>query len=173
MGVISIKDPTHDYQAKVDSTGHLLVTSGSTGGDVNIFDSAGNPLTSTGGALNVNIGGITANSILVYNEQTSVAVGIETTIATYTAPVGKLAYLLWVFVAGQNVGQWKIYNNASVYDQKYTSASELNENFDFQTGLTSVPGQLIAVGNTLSITVNQIGLSPANFNARIQILEIG
>jgi hypothetical protein len=50
-----------DNQLKVNSDGSINVNSsgggGGGGGDVNIFDSAGNPLTSTSGALNVSTTG--------------------------------------------------------------------------------------------------------------------
>lgn len=60
MGIFTIKDHTNDFYAKVDDEGNLYVKTSGGGSltDVNIFDSAGNPLTSTGGALDVNSGGI-------------------------------------------------------------------------------------------------------------------
>lgn len=59
MGVFSIKDSETDDQARVVD-GALWVTpvGGGSLNNVNIFDSDGNPLTSTGGALNVNDGGV-------------------------------------------------------------------------------------------------------------------
>lgn len=59
MAIFTIKDSETDDQARVIN-GALQVSPIGGGGlsDVNIFDSAGNPLTSTGGALNVNDGGV-------------------------------------------------------------------------------------------------------------------
>jgi hypothetical protein len=96
-------------------------------------------------------------------------------VATYTAPAApKTACLLLVSVSGTNVAQWTITNNvAGIYDQNYTSAAQLNEIFSFETGSSIVPGQIIGAGNTITVSVNQIGTSAGNFNARIQVLEIG
>lgn len=60
MSIVTIKDREFDFQAKVDEDGNLYVKPSGGGGlnNVNIFDSAGNPLNSTGGALDVNSGGI-------------------------------------------------------------------------------------------------------------------
>lgn len=179
MATTQVKDGFNggsDNQLKVNNDGSINVNSGGGGSaNVNIFDSAGNSLTSTSGALNVNINGVNPNqnSVLVFNEVSSVPVGIETTIATYTAPVGKTSCLLQVYVGGMNVAQMKVYNNTTIYDSKYTSAAGLNENFDFKTGSSIVPGQIIGPGNSITVTVNQIGTGTATFNARIQVLEIG
>jgi hypothetical protein len=149
----------------------------STGGNVNIQDTNGNPLNSVNGALNVNIEGVNPNqnSVLIYNAESAVAVGVTTTVATYTAPASpKVACLLLVSVGGTNVAQWTITNSSSgIYDQNYTSAAQLNEVFTFETGSSIVPGQIIGAGNTITVSVKQVGTGPGNFNARVQILEIG
>ncbi len=181
MAVTSIKNGFEggsDDQLLVNPDGSINVnsTGGGGSGDVNIHDSAGNALTSTSGALNVQIAGVNPNqnSVLVFGEETSVAVGIETIVAQYTAPVAPTtSCLLVAYVGGENVAQWTIYNNAAIYDRKFTSAAMLNENFDFKTGSSIVPGQIIGPGNTIIVTVTQIGTGPANFNARLQVLEIG
>lgn len=176
----------------LDSMGNLLVTStGSGSPNVNLVSVSGSPITlgqttmsaslpvtiaSDQSPLNVNIVGVNPSqvSVLVYNEVTAVAVGVETTIATYTAPAGPTtSCLLLVYAGGTNVAQWKIYNGSSVYDSKYTSAAELNGNFDFKTGSSIVPGQIIGPGSTIVVTANQIGTSSGTFNARIQVLQIG
>jgi len=149
----------------------------STGGNVNIQDTNGNPLNSVNGALNVNIEGVNPNqnSVLIYNAESAVAVGVTTTVATYTAPASPtVACLLLVSVGGTNVAQWTITNSSSgIYDQNYTSAAQLNEVFTFETGSSIVPGQIIGAGNTITVSVKQVGTGPGNFNARVQILEIG
>lgn len=183
-----------DNQALVDDTGHLYVTTGGSGGliDTNLTEVGGQPISlgqntmansipvaiaSDQSPINVIVDGInpSQNSVLIYGTQSAVAVGVTTTIATYTAPASpKVACLLLVSVSGQNVGQWTITNSAAgVYDSNYTSAAGLNEVFSFETGSSVVPGQIIGAGNTISVTVNQIGTSAADFNCRIQVLEIG
>ena len=177
----------------VDNTGALIVTStGSGSPNVNLIEvggaaislgqtteSASLPVTiaSNQSPIPVTIQGVNPNqnSVLIYNMVAAVAVGVTTTIATYTAPAAPtVACLLLVSVSGQNVGQWTITNSsAGVYDQNYTSAAALNEYFTFETGSSIVPGQIIGAGNTITVSVNQIGTAAANFNARIQVLEIG
>lgn len=82
MAATTIKDGFNggsDNQLKVNSDGSINVTGGGGGGgDVNIFDSAGNPLTSTGGALNVSTTGsstvsgtVTSNTAGLTSFQTS------------------------------------------------------------------------------------------------------
>lgn len=179
MATIIIKSSDNDNQALVDSDGRLLVNPGGSGSlsNVNIFDSFGNTLSSTSGALNVNINGVnpSQNSVLIYNQVTSVPVGVSTPIATYTAPSSPIvACLIRVTVAGQNVGKWTISNSGDgTYDQNFTSAAYLNEVFDFGTGSSVVPGQIIGPGNTITVSIDQVGQSSADFNARIQVLEIG
>lgn len=59
MATIIIKDSASNNQAQVFSNGSLSVTPAAAGPpqDVNIFDSNGNPITSTGGRLNTMVGG--------------------------------------------------------------------------------------------------------------------
>lgn len=182
MATTTIKDGFQngsDNQAKVDDTGHLYVTmaGGGVSSNVDIFDSNGNPITATGGALNVNIAGVNPNqnSVLKFMENASVSVGVDTVLVTYTAPAAPtVACLLLVYVGGTNVAAYTIDNSAAgTYDKKYTSAAGLNEEFDFKTGSSIVPGQIIGAGNTITVTVNQIGTSSGDFNARLQVLEIG
>ena len=55
MSTVIIKDYSSDNQAKVDSTGHLYVTTagGGVASTVDIQDSNGNPIVATNGALDV------------------------------------------------------------------------------------------------------------------------
>ncbi len=197
MATTQIKDGFDggsDNQLKVNADGSINVdvTGGGVGSNVNITEFGGSPVTigqqtsanslpvviaSDQSPIPVTIEGVNPNqnSVLVYNQVAAVPVGITTTIATYTAPSSPVtACLLLVSVAGENVGQWTVTNSvAGVYDQNYTSAAALNEYFNFETGSSVVPGQVIGAGNTITVSVNQIGSSSGNFNARIQVLEIG
>ncbi len=165
-----------DVQLLVNPDGSINVNSSGGGGtsNVNITEIGGNPVTTS---IPVTIEGVNPNqnSVLVFDSQTAVPVGITTTVATYTAPAAPtVSCLLLVSVSGTNVAQWTISNSsAGTYDQNYTSAAQLNEFFTFETGSSIVPGQIIGAGNTITVSVNQIGSSPGNFNTRIQILEIG
>jgi hypothetical protein len=165
-----------DAQLLVNPDGSINVNSSGGGGtsNVNISEVGGNTVTTS---IPVTIEGVNPNqnSVLIFNSETAVPVGISTTVATYTAPASPVtACLLLVSVSGTNVAQWTITNSSSgIYDQNYTSAAQLNEYFTFETGSSIVPGQIIGAGNTITVSVNQIGNSSGNFNARIQVLEIG
>lgn len=191
MATVIIQDPSSGSQARVIA-GVLQTTGGGGGGggDVNLTEVGSSPI-SIGPSLSanslpvvfptdmatvpVNQAGVNPTQACVntYGIESSVAIGTETTIVSYTAPMGKIAYLLGVSVSGQNSGQWIVYNNSDVYDQQQTSVAQMNSLFNFSTGSQIVPGQIIGTGNVISVTVNQPGYGPANFNARIQVLEIG
>ncbi len=197
MATTTIKDGFNggtDAQLKVNPDGSINVDVSSGGGssNVNLTEVGGTAISlgqktsanslpvviaSDQSPINVEIAGSggTQTSVLVYNAESSVAIGVTTTIATYTAPAAPtVAYLLMVGVSGTNVGQWTVTNSsAGVYDQKYTSAAELNEKFDFKTGSFIAPGQIIGAGNTITVAVNQAGVDAGNFNARIQVLQVG
>jgi hypothetical protein len=143
-------------------------------GAIPIEDSAGNPLTSTGGALNVNIsGGSNYTSISTYNEITNLAMGIETTIVSYTVPSGSSYYLQFIEASGQNLAEYHIYKNSSIIAKKYSSYTEFNVNFDYKTGISSTPGIFLTTGDVVYVKVLNVNNSTADFNARIQIMEIG
>lgn len=151
------------------------ISTSSAGGNVNIQDTNGNPITATAGSLNVNVVDTafgTQNVRVLYNETAAVAVGIETTINTYTAPSGVTSYLLSILSSGENRGTFNVYNNASLLDRQYTNVTQLTSNFDYQTGSSTVPGLIIAVGNVLTVTTVNAGTDTALYNARFLILEV-
>lgn len=109
---------------------------------------------------------------VLYNEVTTISVGSETTINTYTAPTGKVAYLLTVLGNGENTAIYNIYNNGVLFDKQYSSLTQFAVEFDYKTGASSVPGFIIPVGNVLVVTTINSGNSSANFNSRLLILEV-
>lgn len=151
------------------------VTSSSSSGAVQIYDSNGNPITTTGTALNVNVVNAvftTEDVIVSYNEVAAIAVGVETTINTYTAPVGKVAYLLTILGSGENRGYFNVYNNGVLLDRQYMNVTQLTAPFDYKTGSAAVPGMVIPVGNTVEIKAVNAGTSTAMYNGRFLILEV-
>lgn len=109
---------------------------------------------------------------VLYNEVSTIAVGIETTINTYTAPVGKISYLLTITSSGGNRATYNIYNNGVLFDRVYSNVTALTGNFDYKTGSGSVPGMVIPEGNTIDVKVVNAGNSAADYNARFMILEV-
>lgn len=150
------------------------ISTSSSGGNVNIQDTNGNPLNSTGGSLDVNItSGFAVQDVIVsYNEVSAIAIGVETTINSYTAPFGKVSYLLSILGSGENRGQFNIYNNGILLDKQYTNVTQLTAPFDYKTGASIVPGMVIAVGNTIAVKAINAGNSTVMFNARFLILEV-
>jgi hypothetical protein len=177
-----------DGSINVDVTGSITATNPSVGADgsaapdystliggINPSGKLQGLLVDSSGLLEVNAGQIfgVQNLRVLYNEVTSIAVGVETTINTYTAPVGKIAYLLTINCSGGNRAAYSIYNNGTLFDKQYTPVTNLSALFDYKTGSSSVPGMVIAVGNTITVTVINNGSDSTMFNSRLMILEVG
>jgi hypothetical protein len=148
-----------------------------TGGSVTVSGGTIDVTQASGDVLDVNVvNGPSPSNIatpLVYNEITSVASGVETQIAIYTAPATGSSYLVQIEAAGTNNGIYIVYRNASVIDKKYTTyGTPLDLLFTFETGYSSVPGVILAPGDTVSITVTQNNASLGTFNAKIQAVEV-
>lgn len=144
---IGAEDPSGNLQPlKVNSEGKLLVTA------EQVFE--------------------TQDVIVVFNEEAAVPVGLQTTINTYTAPVGKISYLLSIFNSGGNRAEYQIYNNGSLFDKQYSNVTQLSTPFDYKTGSSTVPGMVIPVGNVLEVKVINSGTDPTSFNSRLLILEV-
>ena len=158
----------------IGTNGALAPTSSTQIGGVDGFGNLQPVLIDTDGRLEVNAGQLFGVQDLVvqYNEVSAIAVGIETTINLYTAPVGKTAYLLSILTSGGNRAQFNIYNNGVLFDRQYTNVTQLTAPFDYKTGSGSVPGMVIPVGNTIAVKVVNSGTSATDYNARFMILEV-
>ncbi len=129
------------------------------------------------GSINVNSTTTTAGPKLVinsYNEISSLASGSETTISTYTAPLGKISYLTRIEAAGSNIAQYRVFHNATAISKYYTNfGADLSTSFDFTTNVFDFPGFKIPVGDTITIKVLHSRPYVGDFNARIQTVEVG
>lgn len=151
------------------------VTSSSSGGTVSIQDSAGNPLTSVGGALNVNITSAPVTNVNViesYNEVTNVASGIETTVTSYTNNGATTSYLQRIEGSGTNVSEYRLYKNATVINKKYSSYTEFNVAFEYTVGNSLALGLKVDPGETIYLKAIQNRPSTASFNGNILVLEV-
>lgn len=192
MAVTIIKSTDSDNQAIVDNTGALKVTGtfsatnasiGLNGGpaptsstEIAAIDPDGNlaPLLvdSNGALITIANGGFTTQDLeIFFNEVNSIAVGMETIINTFTAPVGKISYLLTIFNSGENRAQYNVYINGVLLDRQYSGLTTLNALFDYKTGVFSVPGRVVVVGDLVEVKVVNSGTSTANYNSRIMVLE--
>ncbi len=158
IGVVGSTAPASAAEvAGVNASGNLEALS---------IDSNGALIVNTSGSFGVQ------NLNISYQEISAVSVGVETVINTYTAPAGKICYLLSILVSGQNIGQFNIYNNGTLFDKQYLSYTQFNTTFDYKTGASSVPGLVVASGNTISAKAINDGTSSALFSARLMILEV-
>ncbi len=126
------------------------VTSSSSGGNVNIQDTYGNPLTSTGGSLNVNITGDSASStaILHYAEVDSVAMGGTSTILTYTVPAGKTLTFNKINVSSTSICSFELDINGSTSQiLRVGFGGPYNEVFDL-TGYSVPTGTVVLIKGT-------------------------
>lgn len=189
MATVVIKDSLTDDQARV--IGGVLQTSGSGGGgggSTDLIAVGGDPITlgqvpsanslpvvlaSDQSPIEVIVSGPTETPVFVYASQASVAVGVQTSIVSYTAPSSSpSAYFQFAKGSGQNVAQWIVDDNGTIIDQSYTNPAALNTEFDFFTGIPGGSSYPIPAGHTITVSVIQIGPDAANFNARIQVTEV-
>lgn len=163
-----------DAQLLVNPDGSINVnTSGGGGGsNVNIHDSAGNALTSTTGALNVNvvseIPSPPITTISQYDTIASIAMGATATILTYTVPAGKTLYLNKVMVSSDSISDIEIQFNAAVNSKKRLTYTQFNETFDYSITET-VSGYEVSTGTIITVVgTNNSQTGPAEYNATLQ-----
>lgn len=192
MAVTTIKSYNSDNQAEVTAAHELKVTGNFTannssvgptgdpvpadatlvGGTTPSGDLAALKLDSSGNLLVSTAGFVTQDVIVKFNEVTAIAVGVETTINTYTAPPAKTSYLLSILAAGGNRARFNIYLDSVAFDSQYTQVTQLTGTFDYKTGSGSVPGMVIPVGSIVDVKTINNGGSIADFTARFLILEV-
>lgn len=140
------------------------ISTSSSGGNVNIQDTNGNEITSSSGALNVNVvsQGAAGTGISLYNEITGIAIGASSVILTYTVPPGQQFSLDQVLVSSDSLSTIEIEIDGSTNTKGRISYMEYNLSFDYKT-LEIASGiviNLIATNNSLQ--------GVASFNATLQ-----
>lgn len=106
-----------------------------------------------------------------YNEMLLVASGATVNIVTYTVPVSKQAVFQKAAFSGENIARYDLFINGIVQDTARTMfGGDLTGEFSFTTGNDS--GLILTTGNTISVQVFNVRPTTANFEARIQVLEI-
>lgn len=110
-----------------------------------------------------------AEPINVYGESTGVLQGVETTLVTYTVPVGKIAYLHRVECSGENIARYQITLNAVVFATRRTHhGSGLTTDFEF-TGPDS-GSCVLQPGDTVEVLTLHNRPFSGDFEARAQFL---
>lgn len=128
------------------------------------------------GSINVNVistgPAIPQEIVSVFSTAAAVAPGIETTITTYTVPVGKTAMLERLEFGGGNVALFNLYINGVLsHRRRIFFGDGLSESMEF-TGVSDNGLSLVA-GDIVTIKVLQNRPTSADFEARIQVQEIG
>lgn len=100
------------------------------------------------------------NSSCEYDEATSVASGVETTILTFLATSD--SKLLSIECAGTNIAQYTIELDSAVLSRKYTNfGADLNCCFNYPNGF------LVETGSTITVKVLHSRPYVGNFNSTI------
>jgi hypothetical protein len=120
------------------------------------------------GSINVNIvtSSDTPGLILNYNEITSVASGIETTIITVTSPPSGHR-VEKIDVSGDNIGQYKVYVNGSPILTKRSWWTEFNQTFNFENFPN---GLVLTSGQNLTVTITHSSPNLGSFEATVMTL---
>lgn len=141
--------------------------------NVAIHDSDGDELEiNTDGSINVStVVSPNVTGLKKYNEVSSVASGVETTIATHTALGGRRTFLQKVSASGDNVSKYRIKVNGTTIDLKRTMFGEdLNCEFIFDGEIN--PGYEVSVGDVITVTAIHTRPGTSDYNAKIQYIEV-
>lgn len=141
--------------------------------NVAIHDGSGNELKiNTDGSINIqtnlnsNISGLKK-----YNEISALATATEVNIVTHTAVIGKKTFLQKISASGDNIAKYRVKINGTTIDFRRTNfGSDLNAEFIFDGELN--PGLEVISGSIISVTVIHNRNTVADFNAKIQYLEV-
>ncbi len=121
---------------------------------VRVGNSATSPIYTT------EVSGVSETGIAEYNEISSVASSVLTTITTYTIPVGKSFFLDKVEVSGSNLGVYQVEVNATVNNKKRTYWGNFNECFNY----SNYP---LGAGDIVRVRVIHSSSMLGDFNATI------
>lgn len=172
---VHIGDPDTGFTLQIEADGSInsnVEVDAADGDNIAIHDSGGDELAiNPDGSINVVLtSGNPGELLTFYNEVTSVATSVLTTIQTFTAPIGKITFLQKAEVSGTNIAEYTISINAIIQDKKRSYfGSDLNQVFVFAETGTGLP---LAVGDVVTIKVIHSRPVVGDFNSRIQVVEI-
>lgn len=135
------------------------ISRSSSGGSVNIQDSDGNPITSTGGALDVNVetGGTPLTS---YNEVTGVAMGASAAVLTYTVLPGQTLSISRVLISSDSISTIELQIDSVTQAKARLCYTNYNLTLDYPDSL--------AAGTVITVTAtNNSNQGTASFNATL------
>lgn len=110
---------------------------------------------------------LTTTVLNIFNEITSVAIGAEQTILTYTVPVGKTLNLAFIAAESDSVSIIRVkQNGVTIGKDRIALASDYSVNLSFQTD-NNVCLKFLA-GNVITVTgFNASSMGVAEFSARL------
>jgi hypothetical protein len=171
---VHIGDKDTGYTLSIEPDGSINVNSeidAADGDNIAISNGTNTLAVNPDGSINVAV--TSSNPGLVksnYNEITSVATSVLSTILTYTAPIGKVTYLQKVEFSGSNIAEYTILINAVVRDKKRTYfGSSLDTVSEFAIGGVGLP---LTVGDIVTLKVIHLRPNVGDFNSRLQVIEI-
>lgn len=122
----------------------------------------------------INVSGLPSDRItsaFKYNSVPTVANGVETTIVTHTAVGGRKTFLQRINGSGDNIAKYRVKINGIEVDMKRTYwGNGLNVEFQFDGQLNE--GLELAVGDIVSLTTIHERPHVADFNGKIQYIEV-
>jgi hypothetical protein len=171
---MQIGDPNTDATLKINTNGSIdanIEVSASDGDNIAISDGTDQLAINPDGSINVNLTQSNPGVLKTfYNEITSVAASVLSTVQTYTAPLATSSYLQKVEFSGSNIAEFTIEINSVVKDKKRTYfGSSLNSEFKFVETGTGLP---LAIGDIVTIKVIHVRPFVGNFNSRMQVIEV-
>lgn len=127
------------------------------------------------GSINVNVvtSFVSLTNVVLnnYGEANSVVSGATTQIASYTVPIDKISIIQKIEVSGENIAKYQVLvNGVAIGTMRTYFGGALNATVDYLTGQDN--GLVLLVGDTVSVNVLHNRPNLANFEARIQVLQI-
>lgn len=107
----------------------------------------------------------------IFDEVTAVASGSETLIATFTVPLAKSGKIEKISASGENIAKYTVKLNGTPIDVRRTYwTGGFNVTFDYVSG---GDGYKLSPGDVVAVYVKHESPDPGDFDARLQIVEIG
>lgn len=114
--------------------------------------------------------GFAGTPIQEYGTASAVAVATPTTVATYTVPALKVAFINQVSGSGENVSVYKAQVNGADISVYRSNATNLNADMNFNQNGSGLGLKLVA-GDVFRVQVDQIGPGTADFEVFIGGIE--
>lgn len=170
---VAVVDPNTGANIRVEPNGSInsnVEVDAADGDNIAIHDTDGDELAiNPDGSINA-IASTLGTFKSLYNEITSTASSVLTTLQTYTVPALTSAFLQKVEVSGSNIAEYRLEINSTIQDKKRTYfGSSLNTEFKFaEIG----PGIPLEAGDVVTVKVIHIRPTVGDFNSRLQVSEV-